>query len=174
MTVTSSLIAKMASLSLAVSPPSDLPTYCQRDCELSDNGAALIRLFEGYSPFVYNDVGGLATIGYGHLIVKGEKFKEPLMPEDANKLLMKDAGFAVKGLNKGVKVKLKQNQADSLISFIYNVGVGAFNGSTLIKKVNAMLHNDVPFQILRWDKVKGKVVFGLTNRRTAEAAMYQK
>ena len=172
MTVTNSLIAKVTSLALAISPANNAPTYCQRDCTLSNSGAAIIRTFEGYSPFVYKDSGGLPTIGYGHLVIKGEKFPEPFLPDQANEQLMKDAK-KVAGVNQHVKVKLKQSQADPTISFTYNVGVGALAGSTLLKKINSEKHSEVPPEFLKWVKVKGKIIQGLVNRRTAEAELYK-
>lgn len=171
MTATSSLIASLTGLSLLVSPVNEV--YCQKTCALSDNGYALIRTFEGYSPYVYKDSAGLPTIGYGHLIVKGDKFNEPLMPEAAHALLVKDTAKAVNGLNKNVNVKLKQNQADSVISFTYNVGVGALQKSTLLKKINAEKHSEVPQEFLKWIRAAGKIIKGLVNRRTAEAELYK-
>jgi lysozyme len=160
------------SVTLLVTPANE-KAMC-RPCQLSENGLALIRTFEGYSPFVYKDSAGLDTIGYGHLIVKGEKFDQPLLPEAANKLLAKDAMFAVNGVNKYTKVKLKQNQMDSLVSFTFNLGVGTYSRSSIVKKVNANLHKEVPDRIMLYNKAGGKVIQGLVNRRKAEAALYIK
>ena len=70
-------------------------------------------------------------------------------------------------------VNLNQNQFDSLLSFIYNVGVGAFTKSTLLKiiKVNP---NDakVREQFMRWVNKGSSFEKGLTRRRTAEANLY--
>lgn len=146
---------------------------CLKTCELSNTGLALIRTFEGYSPFVYKDSAGLDTIGFGHLIIKGEKFKEPLLPEDANKLLAKDSGFAIKGVNRKVTVELRQTQFDSLVSFVFNLGEGAFGKSTLLKKVNLRRHDEVPNEFLKWNRAGGKVIKGLIRRREAEAKLYK-
>lgn len=167
----SSLIAKLTAATITIAPVDD--GVCSANCDLSNSGYALIRTFEGYSPYVYKDSAGLDTIGYGHLIVKGEKFTQPLLPEQAQKLLVKDARIAVNGVNKGVKIPLKQNQIDALISFTYNVGVGAFHKSTLLRRVNAEKHDQVPPQFLRWVRAGGKIIKGLVNRRNAEAELYQ-
>ena len=167
-----SLIAKLVSLSLIVNPEGGTGN-CKKDCQISENGLALIRTFEGYSPFIYKDSAGLDTIGYGHLVVKGDNIPEPLLPEDANKILLKDTEKAVKGLNKYTHVTLKQNQADSLISFTYNVGVGSLSKSTLVKKVNEEKHEEVPNQFMRWVRAGGKVIKGLVTRRETEANLYK-
>jgi lysozyme len=62
------------------------------------------------------------------------------------------------------------------VSFVFNLGAGNFQSSTLLKKLNQGLYNDVPEQIMRWNKarVSGKltVLNGLTRRRAAEAAIF--
>lgn len=161
---------------LAMSPV-DGDKLCLKNCELSDIGTAFITHFEGYRPFIYKDSAGLATIGIGHLIKPGEKFPEPLLPEDATSLLKKDTTVAVKAVNRRTNVKLKQHQADSLISFTYNLGEGSLAKSKLLRKVNTGDHEEVPELFLAWNKVRiqGKYieVRGLTIRRQAEAELYQ-
>lgn len=145
-------------------------------CRIGDDAVAMIQHFEGYSPFVYEDVAGKKTIGFGHLILKGEIFPEPLLPGEADELLRKDMGRTVDGVNHLVAVSLKQNQFDSLVSFTFNLGTGALGTSTLLKRVNAQRHAEVPPQFLRWDKARlnGKLqpVRGLTIRRETEAKLY--
>jgi len=155
-----------------ITPP---PVFLAK-CETSDHGLAFIEKEEGYVPFVYKDVGGLPTIGFGHLILPGEKFKQPLLPPDARKLLEKDAGKINASMNRCIKVKLRPNHCDSLGSLAFNIGPGAVCGSTLLKLANQSRHAEVPPQFLRWNKarINGKLtaVTGLTKRRQAEADLY--
>lgn len=150
---------------------------CLKNCALSDNGASFISHFEGYSPYVYKDSAGLPTIGIGHLIRKGESFEEPMTPEEAHDLLKKDAEQAIDGVNRRVKVELKQHQADALISFTFNLGEGSLKNSSLLKLVNLERHDEVPPKFLPWDKarVNGRLtpVRGLTIRRNAESKLYE-
>lgn len=104
--------------------------------KISKAGIQLIKEFEGYSPIPYKDVAGLNTIGYGHLIKKGELFSR-VTAEQAEELLLKDLATAEKGVNTLIIVKLTQNQYDALVSFTYNVGVGALRDSTLRKYLNS-------------------------------------
>lgn len=149
-----------------------VPVTCVKTCQLSDSGYALIRTFEGYSPYIYKDSAGLDTIGYGHLILKGEAFKVPLLPADAQLLLERDAGAKIRDVNKAVHVPLNANQFSALVSFTFNVGSGALNSSTLLKRVNAELHSEVPAQLMRWVNAGGKRIQGLVNRRFAEGELY--
>lgn len=71
-----------------------------------------------------------------------------------------------------VRVKLTQGQFDALVSFAYNVGSRALSTSTLLKKLNAGDIKDAADEFLRWNKAGGKVMPGLTSRRTAERDVF--
>lgn len=72
-----------------------------------------------------------------------------------------------------VTVPLTDSEAGALISFAYNVGAGALQGSTLLRLLNAGgTKLSVADQFLRWDKAAGKVMAGLTRRRAAERALF--
>ena len=65
-----------------------------------------------------------------------------------------------------------QSQFDAMVSFAYNVGVGNLSASTLLKKHKAGDFKGAAAEFARWNKAAGKVLAGLTRRRTAEAALY--
>lgn len=81
------------------------------------------------------------------------------------------AGF-VNTVNTSVTVPLSQNQFDALVSFAFNVGATAFQGSTLLSVLNQGNYDDVPSQMLRWNRAGGRVLRGLTRRRTAEGELF--
>jgi lysozyme len=130
--------------SLPFQPPA--PVTCQHECRLSNDGAQLIREFEGYSPIIYRDSAGLPTIGYGHLIRPGEQFNIPFMTPEAEKLLKRDIKPAERGVNGLVAVPLYQHQFDALGSFTFNLGTGSLKGSGVLRKVNAKKHAEVPMR----------------------------
>ena len=66
------------------------------------------------------------------------------------------------------------NELDALTSWTYNLGVGNLKSSTLLKKLNAGNKDEVPAEIVRWNKANGKVLAGLTKRREAEAELWAK
>lgn len=163
----------IGSFAAAAPEPEEKPGgMCGHDCAASVDGLALIRSFEGYIPFVYEDAAGLPTIGYGHLILDGEQFNEPLLPEAAEQLLRQDVMRIEIGMQRVVTEPLWQWQYDALTSFTFNVGNGALARSTLLRRVNDGRHADVPPQFMRWVYAGGKRLRGLEIRRTAEAAMY--
>lgn len=148
-------------------------TKCHKNCELNDAGYAIIRTFEGYSPFIYKDIAGYPTIGYGHLILNGEEFQVPLLPESAQQLLAQDASSKVRDVNKLVQIPLWGNQFAALTSFTFNVGSGTLAKSTLLKRVNNNQQSEVPNQMNRYVYAGGRRSKGLETRRLAEGTLYQ-
>jgi GH24 family phage-related lysozyme (muramidase) len=71
-----------------------------------------------------------------------------------------------------VDVILTQNQFDSLVSFVYNVGISAFAGSRLLKKINAGLMDEAALEFPKWNKSRGRVLSGLVKRRAMEMGLY--
>jgi lysozyme len=65
-----------------------------------------------------------------------------------------------------------QAQFDAMVSLAYNIGMGAFSGSTLLQYHKAGRFADAADQFLRWNKQAGVVLKGLTARRQAERALY--
>jgi lysozyme len=76
-------------------------------------------------------------------------------------------------VNTAVTVPLSQNQFDALVSWVFNLGNGNLQASTMLKVINSGDHAGVPAQIKRWNKAGGKVLDGLIRRREAEALLYQ-
>lgn len=137
---------------------------------------ALIKRWEGLRLDAYQDVGGIWTIGYGSTngVAPGMKITKA----EADRRLkadLADAETAVEGL---VKQELTENQFGALVSFVFNVGVGAFRSSTLLRKLNAGDFAAVPVELVRWNKarVNGRMVpvEGLSNRRAAEAGLWSR
>lgn len=138
-------------------------------------GIAEIARHEGFKPYMYNDQAGYPTIGYGHKVKPGESFTR-ISEAEARALLIQDVGTAEDAVNAAVTVSLNQAQFDALVSLVYNIGVGAFRTSTLLRKLNAGDYASAQQQFLAWRKVRigGTLTdsAGLINRRTAEAALF--
>lgn len=153
--------------------------------QMSENGLELLKQWEGFELKVYKDSAGLLTIGVGHLLTKSElssgkiaingvtvKYADGLTEQQALDLLSQDVQPAENTVNTNVKVPLTQNQFDALVSFTFNVGGGAFKGSTLLKVLNQKQYTEVPNQLLRWTRAAGQVVQGLVNRRQNEIKLW--
>ena len=133
-------------------------------------GKDLIVEFEGVELKAYKDVAGFWTIGVGHLIRPGESFTT-ITRDEAMELLAKDLADA-EGCINALSLTLTQNEFDALCSFVFNLGCGAFRNSTLLKKIKS--GEDAAAEFKRWNKAGGKEVAGLTRRRKAEEALFNK
>jgi GH24 family phage-related lysozyme (muramidase) len=146
---------------------------------LSDAGAHFIAQFEGFSSKLYDDPAGHCTIGYGHLVHHGRtngtesaEFRAGITKERALELLTNDAAEAAAAIAQRVTVPLGQHQLDALVSFVFNVGAGAFADSTLLRELNAGRYDAVPGQLARWVKAGDKALPGLVRRRKAEGVLF--
>lgn len=143
---------------------------------IDDNGINLIKKFEGFRSKPYLCPAGVPTIGYGSTrYADGRKVTlqdTPISEEVATQLLLDTLASYEKCVNEKVKVRLSHNEFDALVSFTYNVGVGNFSSSTLLKKLNAGDRQGAADQLLRWNKAGGKVLAGLTKRRKAERDLF--
>lgn len=144
--------------------------------QLSARGLALIMRFEGFRDFTYVDAAGKLTIGFGHQLKPGERFDNGVSRTQAEELLAKDAEAACRAVRRLVRVKLAQSQFDALASLVYNIGAGAFSGSTLLKRLNAGCLAAAADEFLRWNKIRRADGYaespGLTARRAAERMMF--
>jgi len=138
----------------------------------SKAGLSLTESFEGVRLTAYQDQVGVWTIGYGHT---GPDVHAGLTitQDQANDLLMGDVSHAVSAVNRLVTVPLTQNQFDALVDFVFNVGIGNFASSTLLRELNASNFTDAAAQFERWSHAGGVVVAGLLRRRQAEARLFQ-
>lgn len=130
-------------------------------------GLIAITQYEGFRNATYLDLGGVPTIGYGS--TENVNIGEIIDEGGARRRLISelDTKYQV-GINKCIQVPLNQFEYDAYISLAYNIGTGAFCKSTLVKLLNQEKYEEACKQILRWNKVKGKEITGLTNRRKSE------
>lgn len=142
-------------------------------------GIELTKISEGFRSKLYNDAAGFCTIGYGHLIKKArcdgtenQEFKSGITEQQGEALLIEDMDWAQYSVMQAVSVELTEGQYAALVDFVFNVGSGNFNKSTLLKKVNAQQHAEVPAQLRRWIRAGGKVWQGLVTRREREIDLY--
>lgn len=138
--------------------------------------AALCRRFEGFYAQPYLCPAGVPTIGYGATYYedgRAVRMTDPAIDKTrAEQLLL----WHVRNVYLPAVARLcpGANTAErlaALIDFAFNLGTGNLRASTLRKRVNAQDWEDVPAQLLRWNKAGGRVLRGLTLRRQAEAAL---
>lgn len=141
--------------------------------KLSQRGIDLIKQFEGYSSKAYPDpaTGGAPwTIGYG--TTKGVKPGMVITAQQAEKMLRDDVAKFESGVSSLITAPTTQGQFDAMVSLAYNIGLGNFGKSTLLKKHNARCYTCAADQFRVWNRANGKVMNGLTKRRAAEREVY--
>lgn len=129
--------------------------------------AVLIPSLEGVEYKPYRDVVGVLTVCYGHTgadIIPGKTYSEA----ECKAMLDKDLVPFARSVERSVKVPASEYQKAALISFSYNVGVKAFESSTLLKKLNVGDSKGACDEMRRWNRAGGKVWKGLINRREVE------
>ena len=139
-------------------------------------GIKLLHHFESLRLIAYPDPGSHDghpwTIGWGHT---GPEVRKGLVwtKEQA------DAAFAARlakefepGVLAAVTVELQQYEFDALVSFVYNIGLGEFRKSTLLRKLNAGDKDGAALEFDRWIRNDGKIMRGLVRRRAAEKYVF--
>ena len=138
---------------------------------ISQEGISLIKKFEGCELEAYQCAAGVWTIGYGS--TKDVKEGDTLTQKEADNFLLHEMQEYEGYIKELVKVPLKQNQFDALVSWVFNLGPANLKASTMLKFLNAGDYHLIPSQIKRWNKASGKVLEGLIRRREAEALMFE-
>jgi lysozyme len=137
----------------------------------------MIAEFEGFVDHPYNDFGNTA-IGFGHTVHLG-----PPTPIDASyrvtrgqalALLKQDLTQVEIAVEDYVIVSLNQNEFDALVSFTFNLGIGALRGSTLLDLLNTGKRASAAREFGKWINAGGQPLEGLRRRRAAEAALFRK
>ena len=133
-------------------------------------GLELIKSFEGLRLNAYLDAVGVWTIGYGHTRTAGPG--QSVSFAGATALLREDVATFEKAVTQAVRVPITANQYAALVSFAYNVGSGALNSSTLLRRLNAGDTYGAANEFLRWNRAGGRALAGLTRRREAERVLF--
>lgn len=144
----------------------------------------LIKSFEGYhkqlpdgSAAAYLDPVNIPTIGWGTIRYpdgKAVRLGDVRAEAQCADYLMHEVEGKAAAVEKLVKVPLTQSMFDALVSFAYNVGIGAFSESTLLRMLNAGNYEAAGQQLLVWNKGGGRVLPGLVRRRDSEMALFFK
>ena len=128
------------------------------DLETSENMIAIIKKFEGLRLKAYKCPAGVYTIGYGHTenVCADSEISE-LMAQAINDL----------------DLPLLQCEFDALVSFVFNVGIGNFNKSTLKKLLLQKKFFYAAKEFDKWVFAGGKKLPGLQNRRNKERKIFE-
>lgn len=141
--------------------------------EISQSAKEKIKEMEGLRLTAYKCPAGVVTVGYGHT-GPGVSPGQVITQHEADALLEGDLRSALSSVERAVSpANLRQCQYDALVSFVYNVGAGAFRRSTLLKKIKSNPDNPaIRDEFRKWVNGGGKRLPGLVKRREWEARRY--
>ena len=145
--------------------------------KLDDSGYKLIQGFEGISVVPYLCSAKIPTIGYGNTYypsgIKVTMQDKPISLATAWWMFRTISDRFAVDVDKLIKANINQNQFNAIASLAYNIGISGLAKSTLLKKVNINPSDPtIATEFAKWNKAGGKVVNGLTKRRTIEAKLY--
>lgn len=134
----------------------------------------MIAGFEGFRAKAYTDQAGYLTIGYGHKIVSGDGYDATSVITEAEGMVLLESDMATAEgcVTSNVRTSLSAEQVAALISLTFNIGCGAFSGSTLLRMLNNGDLAGAGGQFGLWNHANGVVLSALTNRRADEAAAF--
>ncbi len=135
--------------------------------------SSLVKNFEGCRLTEYCCAAGRRTIGYGHRIESHQKGPLRISHEMAEALLQKDLRSAYLVLRRLSPRPLQPFQEAALLSFIFNVGGGAYQRSQVRQRVNREEHEAVPEALSKWVYGAGQPLRGLKRRRYYEGLTYR-
>ena len=125
---------------------------------------------EGLRLEAYEDAAGVPTIGYGH--TKNVRMGDKISEYWAKEMLREDIEEA-EWLVKELGVAKTEGQLDALVSFVFNLGIGRLNTSTLLKVIrNGGSMQQIKKEFKRWVYGGGKQLPGLVKRREWEAKRF--
>lgn len=126
----------------------------------------LVAAWEGRSLVAYADPVGIPTIceGYTH----GVRLGDVATPAQCDALTEQEVRKALAVVDRSVPQALPDGVRVALASFVYNVGQGAYGGSTLLRRLRAGDLKAACNELPRWVYAGGKKLRGLERRRQAE------
>lgn len=142
---------------------------------MTEEGLSLIREAEGFCANAYRDATGIWTIGYGHTSAAGDPHVsagQVITRDEGEAIFRRDVEAVAASVRRAVTQAITDAQFSALVSFAYNVGLGNFRSSSVLKALNANELPEVPRRLQLWVKAGGKTLPGLVKRRAAEAALF--
>lgn len=140
---------------------------------MSENGLAVLKYFESCELEAYWDKDGKVwTVGWGDTgpdVVEGLEITKY---EADQRLKNRLENEFIPGVKRLLKIEPTQGQLDGMVDLAYNIGLGAFSDSTLLRLYNQGDIQGAADQFKRWRFSGGKPLLGLYRRRIADEALF--
>ena len=134
------------------------------------SGGYLVAPREGKVNTAYLDPVGIWTVCYGNTGKEAKK-GNTYTDEQCLDQMAEDLASHDKQMMNLIRVPLTDYQHAAFLSFTYNVGVGNFKSSTMLRKLNSKDYNGACQELVKWIYAKGQKLNGLVNRRQDELKM---
>lgn len=156
----------------------ELKSNTKSGLTISKEGIVEIGMYEALANQPYLCSANVKTIALGVTPsnipeLKTWPWTKTITDEEAVQMFLNALKSYDQAVRRALKVKVKKHEFDMLVSITYNIGKAGMAGSTFMRRLNA---GETPQRVVEamqwWDKVKGKTVQGLVNRRRAESIVY--
>lgn len=137
--------------------------------KVTQAGKSLIKFFEGLRLKAYQCSAKVWTIGWGH--TKGVSAGQEITKPQAEVIFDRDVAQYDTAVFR-LAPELNKNQHSACVSLAFNMGIGAFQRSTLRMMANRGEHEAAAMEFHKWVRGGGRILPGLVKRRSAEAQMY--
>jgi lysozyme len=142
----------------------------------NEAGLQIIKIFEGFRSQPYRCSADVPSIGYGSTFcMDGRRVRmdmEPVTKDEAEDLLRWGVKNSERAVDKLIRVGLNSNEFSSLVSFVYNLGSGRLQSSTLRVKLNRGDRLGAADELPKWRRAGGRILRGLVLRRQAERELF--
>jgi lysozyme len=137
--------------------------------KIPEQAKDLVKKYESLRLKRYICPAGYPTIGWGHVLRDDTK---SINVESAIQFLEEDLKKSALSVLRLTKVSLSDNQYSALISFVFNLGGGAYQRSTLRMKLNREDYIGASKEFKKWCRAGNEILNGLVNRRKEEAELF--
>ena len=142
----------------------------------NEAGLQIIKIFEGFRSHPYRCSADVPSVGWGSTFcMDGRPVRmdmEPVTEDEAEELLRWGLRGAERSIDKLIKVDLNDNEFSSLCSWVYNLGSGRLQSSTLRLKLNRGDRMGAANEFPKWRRAGGRILKGLVLRRKAEQDLF--
>lgn len=145
---------------------------------MNNKAIEILKRFEGFRKEAYKCAGGVATLGYGstfYLDGSPVQMGDTITEKDAEILLIKVVDDFKVNVKRLLPYTLPEDAVDAVVIMVYNIGLGAFTKSTLLKRIKEDHLNFAAIETEwnKWVYAGKKVLPGLVKRRKEEFALYK-
>lgn len=141
-----------------------------------ETASEIAKPFEGFRSKPYRCPAGIPTIGYGSTRYEDSRKVKmtdpPIAQPRASELLQYEMRRSMAAAFRYCPIlAANDNRLAAITDFVYNLGPGRLQTSTLRRRINQQNWPEVRRQLMKWVRGGGRVLPGLVARRKVEASL---